>query len=902
MRVLPALFSACSLLAPLLAQQVAHEKYQLPNGMTVILREDHRLPTAVVNLWFSVGAKDEPHGRSGFAHLFEHLMFMGTERVPGNNFDVLMEQGGGRNNASTTEDRTNYFSEGPAALLPTLLWLDADRLEDMGRTMTQEKLDRQREIVRNEIRQNVENAPYGRAHELVYRLLYPAEHPYHEGVYGTHRDLEAATVADVKEFFATYYVPNNASLVVAGDFDPVVVKPLIADLFGTLPRGAEVARRSPPPPRLAGVVRRTLTDKVQLPLVRMVWHSPVAHAEGDAELQLLAGVLAGGKSSRLYQRLVVTESLASDVSAYQDSLRLGSMFVLDVTCAPGADLDAVERAVAAELQRLAAEGPTAAELGRQQVAFELRQLNRLQSLAAVADQLNAYQFAFGEPDSFARDLARYRAVTSAGVQRWAAQTLDLGHRLVLRVLPEQPARAASPRDRRPEASAERPFAMPAPQSFTLSNGVPVHLWARPELPLVAVQVQFQPAAVLTEPARAGLPALMARMLQEGAGTRDGRDFAEAMQNLGASWSTSADHEVGTASLTVLARNFDPALALLADAVRRPRFAAEDFARVHRQWLDGLRQQDDAPSFVATRVGQRLLFGADHPYGWPVGGTMATVGPLTLADVQGQHQRLFAAEHAVVLLAGDLSEATARAALERAFGDWRGGPRVIDTAAELPPAPANGLRVVLVDRPDAVQTVVRLFAPAPAYGRAPRVALQALNTLLGGSFTSRLNQNLREDHGYTYGAGSGWSLAPACGHFWAGADVQAEVTGPALRELFVELRRLAGERGDATPDEVTKAVQTVRTDFVQAQEGLHGVLSAAGELLLNGRPFRALGEDLGELPGITAERLNGLAPQVLPLERAVLVLVGDRARILPQIEGLGLPAAVEVDGFGTPLRR
>ncbi|MBL8724764.1 MAG: insulinase family protein [Planctomycetes bacterium] len=902
MRVLPALLSACSLWVPVSAQHVAHEKYQLPNGMTVILREDHRLPTAVVNLWFSVGAKDEPPGRSGFAHLFEHLMFMGTERVPGNHFDVLMEQGGGRNNASTTEDRTNYFSEGPAALLPTLLWLEADRLEDMGRTMTQEKLDRQREIVRNELRQNVENAPYGRAHELVYRLLYPADHPYHEGVYGTHRDLEAATVADVKEFFATYYVPNNASLVVAGDFDPAVVKPLIAELFGTLPRGADVARRSPPPPRLSGVVRRTLTDKVQLPLVRMVWHSPVAHAEGDAELQLLAGLLAGGKSSRLYQRLVVAEQLASDVSAYQDSLRLGSMFVLDATCAPGADLDAVERAIEAELQRLATEGPTAAELGRQQVAVELRQLNRLQSLAAVADQLNAYQFAFGEPDSFARDLARYRVVTPAAVQRWTTQSLGLGQRLVLRVLPEQPARGASARDRRPDASAERTFAPPAPQTFTLGNGIPVHLWARPELPLVAVQVQFQPGAVLTEPARAGLPALTARMLQEGAGTRDGREFAEAMQDLGASWSTSADHEVGTASLTVLARNFDPALDLLAAAVRRPRFAAEDFARVHRQWLDGLRQQDDAPSFVATRVGLRLLFGSEHPHGWPVGGTVATVAPLTLANVQAEHARRFAPEHAVVMLAGDLTEAAARAALERAFGDWRGGARVAGPVAELPPAPAQGLRVVFVDRPEAVQTVVRLFAPALPYGRAPRVALQALNTLLGGSFTSRLNQNLREDHGYTYGAGSGWSLAPACGHFWAGADVQAEVTGPALRELFVELRRLAGERGDATADEVAKAVQTVRADFVQSQAGLHGLLSAAGELMLNGRPFQALGADLVELSGLTAERLNTLAPQALPLDRAVLVLVGDRARVLPQLEGLGLPPVVEVDNLGAVVRR
>src|SRR5262245_8057779 len=285
------------------AQHPAYEKYRLDNGMTVILHVDHRLPIVTINTWYRVGSKDEPRGRSGFAHLFEHLMFMGTQRVPGNDFDVLMENGGGSNNASTSEDRTNYFSQGPASLLPTLLWLDADRLEDLGRTMTQEKLDRQRDIVRNEIRQNVENTPYGRAGELVFRIMFPVGHPYHEAVYGTHQDLEAATIADVKDFFATFYVANNATLVVAGDFDRAQIKPLIAQLFGTLPRGGEVTRRPVPDVGLDRVVRTTVLDRVQLPLVKLTWHSPVAYADGDAELHLLAAILSRGKTSRLYKRL-----------------------------------------------------------------------------------------------------------------------------------------------------------------------------------------------------------------------------------------------------------------------------------------------------------------------------------------------------------------------------------------------------------------------------------------------------------------------------------------------------------------------------------------------------------------------------------------------------------------------
>src|SRR5262245_26866177 len=496
------------------AQSFAYEKYVLDNGMTVILHEDHALPTVTINTWFRVGSKDELPGRSGFAHLFEHLMFMGTERVPDNQFDVLMEQGGGRNNASTSEDRTNYFSSGPPGRLPLLLWLDADRLEDVGRTMTQQKLDRQRDIVRNEIRQSVENTPYGRAEERVYRLLFPVGHPYHEAVYGTHEDLEAATVDNVKDFFATYYVPSNASLVVAGDFEPARIKPLIAQLFGTLPRGAKVARRPVPEIKLPGVVRATMLDKVQLPAVRMVWPSPAAYAEGDAEMALLGAVLSQGKSSRLYKRMVFDERIATNVAAFQDSLALGSMFTIDVTAAPGADLDRIERTVDEELRAVRERGITGDELAQQQTSLELGRLSRLQNLGAVADQLNAYEFAFGEPDSFARDLDRFRRATPAGLQR-AASALDPDHRVIVRVLPEQPTREPSGRDARPEPAPAGTFTAPVPVTFALGNGMAVQLFSKRELPLVSMQVLFRTGAVITAPPTAGLVQLTAEMLTEG---------------------------------------------------------------------------------------------------------------------------------------------------------------------------------------------------------------------------------------------------------------------------------------------------------------------------------------------------------------------------------------------------
>lgn len=879
------------------AQDIAYEKYTLDNGLTVILREDHSLPVGAVNLWYRVGARNEPPGRSGFAHLYEHLMFMGTERVPGNQFDVLMEAGGGSNNASTSLDRTNYFSSGPASLLPTLLWLEADRLEDLARTMDQAKLDRQRDVVRNEIRQNVENAPYGRAEEAVYRLMYPKDHPYHEAVYGTHADLEAATVFDVKDFFATYYVPANASLVVAGDFESEKIKPLIASLFGDLPSGAAPASKPVDPPRLDRVIRTTMTDKVQLPMVKVVWHSPAWYADGDAEMDLIGALLADGKNSRLYKRLVIDEQIAVDVSARQDSAVLGSLFVVDVLAVPGADLNRVERAVDEELARLADEGMSAAELEQRKNTIELAKLASLQSIEAVADKLNEYEYIWGEPNSFKRDLDRYRNASPARVQWWAKRVLDPKARAIIRVLPEEPARETSARDHRPADFPPSGFDPTPPRQFSLSSGIPVMLWTKPDLPLVAVSAVFAPGGPVDDPARPGLAGLAAQMTEEGAGNLDALQFAAALQSLGAVYNAGADRESVWAGITVLKRNFDKAAGLMADALRRPRMTAEDWERVKRIRIDELRQSLEQPTVVATNVGLRALFGSSSPYGWPLAGTVRSVSDLTLEQVRAAHQRLFQPGSMTILVAGDLTPNEARSVLERAFGDWSGGgaarrqPSTIAAAAE-------EFRVLIVDRPAAVQTVIRFVAPAPRFADERRVPLRLINTLLGGSFTSRLNQNLREDKGFTYGARSLVALEPSTGYFVATSSVKADTTGAALREFLHEFERL--KNGDISPEEVVKARETLRTDLVQTFQSLGGLLNAAGQLVVNGAPFSTLKEDVERMGRATAEELNAAARAAVPLERGVLVLVGDKSLILEQIKDLDLPAPIEVTPEGEPV--
>jgi predicted Zn-dependent peptidase len=893
-RTLSAFLLAGSILTSAGAQEVKYQKYALPNGMTVILHEDHALPVATVNIWYRVGAQDEPPGRSGFAHLFEHLMFMGTRRVPGNQFDILMETGGGANNASTDLHRTNYFSWGPSSLLPTLLWLDADRLEDMGLEMNKEKLDKQRDVVRNELRQTVENAPYGKASEAVFKLLYTPDHPYYNGVIGTHEDLEAASVTNVKDFFANFYVPSNASLVVAGDFDPRTIRPLVDKLFGSLAPGQAITRKyarptDPIPGRLDRVKRFTAIDKVELPKVEFSYHSPVAFGEGDAEMQLAAEVLAGGKSSRLYKRLVIDEKLASEVSAAQQGFPLGGLFQVATLANPDADLDKVERIMDEELARFLKDGPTADELERHKAPMELRTLAQLQNVERKADRMNEYEYYWGEPDSFKRDLDRFRAATPEAVKSWAARTITPGARVIVRVLPEQPERGPSARDQRPAPADAGSFALPRPETATLPNGLKVLVFPRHDLPLVAMHLLVQPGGYLDQPATKGLASITAEMMGEGAGNLGALAFEDAVQSLGATFNASASRETLEVSMTVLRRNLDRGAGLFADAVLRPRFDASEWDRVQRLRIDEIKQSLEAPPAIAGLVGDRVFFGEDSPAGWPVQGTERTVGGLTLEGVKAAHARLATPGNSTLLIAGDISPADAKALAERLFAGWK-GPK----SGAVPPQAASpsraGLEVALVDRPGATQTTIRFIAPGVPYRDATRVNRRLVNTILGGSFTSRLNQNLREDHGYTYGARSGQAMGVYHGSVTAAASVKAENTGAALQEFFKEFDRLA--KGDISDAEAAKARETARNEMVRGFAGLSGLLNAASTQIENHLPLETITRDMDAMGLAGAKDLNALARDATPFEKGVLVLVGDKATILAQIKDLNLPPVTE----------
>jgi predicted Zn-dependent peptidase len=419
-------------------------KTTLPNGLTVILSEDHSVPQTVVNITYGVGSRMERTGRTGFAHLFEHLMFMGTRRAPHGTFDTWMEGAGGFNNAWTAEDRTDYFDVAPSTALPLLLWLEADRIRDLGQLIDKDKLDLQRDVVRNERRQSIENRPYGVEELVLPELLWPDTHPYHHSVIGSHEDLEAATVDDVKDFFKTWYDPANASLVVAGDFDPKATADLIQTYFSGVPTVAKPADPGAPgfsdqTTTLKGVVRKTVPDQVELTKITLAWQGPHMFAPGDAELDLLASVLTNGKASRLYKSLVYDQKIAQEVEAHQDSHALGSPFYVSALVRPGVDPARVEKALLSEIAKVRDHLVTAEELDRARNAYEMAFVDGLQGIERRASLLNAYQAALGDPGSVQRDLDRYRKATAADLQMYAKKVLLPDAMVVLTIVPKDAA-------------------------------------------------------------------------------------------------------------------------------------------------------------------------------------------------------------------------------------------------------------------------------------------------------------------------------------------------------------------------------------------------------------------------------------------------------------------------------
>ncbi len=885
--------------------EIKLEKYTLSNGLQVIFHEDHKLPAVNVNLWYHVGAKNEKPGRTGFAHLFEHMMFQGSKNVTGEYLSLAERAGAnlttGGVNGTTNNDRTNYFETVPSESLEYALWLESDRMAFLLDALTIEKLDNQRDVVKNEKRQG-ENQPYGRAFSIVFENLFPEGHPYAHSVIGSMEDLSAASLDDVKEFFRTYYTPNNATLAIVGDFEPTKAKALIEKYFGPIPAGPALERPDVFPASLDFEKRIAVRDRVPAPRVYMVYPSPAYFQKDEAEIDVLSNILAGGKTSRLYKTLVRDKQIATDVNAFNFGLESAGAFFVIATAAPGHTNAELEAAVGEEIRKIASQGPTAEEVDSAKAKIELGFVSGLQRIGGFggkADVINQYNTYLGSPDKLGDDVARYRNVSQAGVRAAAETYLNTTKRLVVSYEPETSGRPSAQefdRTKVPEFGSRASFTPPAPKTKTLANGLTVVVVERRDIPTVSVELVSRTGAAFDPAGKPGTAWMTANMLDEGTTSRTAEQISAELDRLGSALGTGSGSEQTTISAESLSRNLKPTMAILADVALRPSFPADELERQRTLRLEGIKQEQQNPAATAGQLFPKILYGAEHPYGHPSAGTTASITALTPADLKAFHSANYKAGSSALIFVGDVTLDQAAALAEEQFGSWEKGsaPKATVPSAA---APAGNV-VYLVDRQDAPQSQIRIGA----FG-IPRTAedyykIDLMNSVLGGAFSSRLNLNLREDKGYSYGAFNSFVFRSQGGYWVSAAGVKSEVTKESLTEFVKELRGIAGER-PVTAQELADAKANLIRGYAQRFEANAQVADELATLFLYGLPFETLARYATTIDAITADQVMAVARKYIDAKKTVILVVGDRAKIEAPVRSLNLGEIVVLDADGKP---
>ncbi len=914
--------------------EMAYTRFTLPNGLRVVFHEDHSTPVVAVNVWYHVGSMNEVPGRTGFAHLFEHLMLQGFEGYP---YDLLatMDELGAVRNATTQTDRTNYFELVPSNFLETALFIEAGRMGRLLPALTQQRLDNQRDVVKNERRQRIDNQPYARAHPKLLSLLYPREHPYSWPVVGSMDDLTAASLDDVAAFFRTYYGPNNASLVLAGDFEPAKARALVERYFGPLPAGPAVQRPRPAPARLDREIREELADDVSLPLMHVVWPSTPRFSKDEPAVDMLARILGRGKSSRLYRSLQMERQIVFNVMASNNSSEAAGVFMVMAGPKSTQTVDEIQRLIDEEITRLRTTPVAAEEIERAYAEIESEFLRDLQTVLGKAERLNSYTIFLDDPGYASKDLARYRAVTAADVQR-AALTYLTGQRILLTVVPRRaPAgdttaarTPAAPRAGAPPAAARGPNRPPRPagpsapakavdlsllpqggpnpalvlptvQRRRLANGLEVLVVEHHEQPVVTMNLVVKSGGAADPAGKAGLAALTAEMLDEGTTSRSAAAIADRVASIGASLSATAGWDSATVGLQTLTRHLDTALEVYADVIAKPAFPEQEFVRLRDNRLVELKLGRTSPDMVANAVVQRVLYG-EHTYGRALEGNEASTTSITRQDVQTFYDGHVRPNNAALIVVGDVRAADIVAKLEKAFASWRPGTIPARPVSAPPPARDRGA-IYVVDRPGSVQSIVQVAQVGVPRNTPDFFPLEVMNRILGGTVSGRLYLNLRQDKGYTYGVRSTFDYRRDAGPFVAGAAVQ----GFSTRESVVEfLKEIDGIRGGKpiSAAEIERARQAVIRGFPRGFETPEQIAAGLEAVVTYGLPDTYFDTYVQKIASVTLDDVTRVAKQYLQPDRMAIVIVGDRASIeqpLRAVEGYGANLTF-VDAEGRPV--
>jgi predicted Zn-dependent peptidase len=923
------LFSAASVAATV---DIPYQEFTLPNGLRVIVHEDHKAPIVAVNLWYNVGSKDEKPGKTGFAHLYEHLMFEGSENHKSKFFDPFEKVGATDQNGTTNTDRTNFFENVPTTALDMALWMESDRMGHLLGGVDQATVDQQRGVVENEKRQD-ENQPYGSVDDALQAIMYPAAHPYHHTTIGSKTDLDAASLEDVKTWFRTWYGPNNTVLVLAGDIDLATAKAKVARYFGDIPATPTNPRPKPWVAAREKSSRSTMVDHVAQARIYRVWNVPEFGNPDLDRLKLFAQVLGGSKSSRLDTRLVHHDKLADHVTASLSPSELGSQFYITADVKKDVDPAKVEAIINEELQKLIKEGPSAAEVARARTVFKSRFIHgveRIGGFGGKADALAECAVFTGDPSCFRKSLATFESATPSQLKavggRWLAKgdhTLVVVPGPALKAVPDD-STAKEPyatKDRKVPAidpkftvmksDVDRGKGVPVPTEFpdlkfpalqraTLSNGMKIVLAERHEIPVVQMSMDFKGGYAADKGHKLGTSSFTMGMLDEGAGNYDALALGDREEALGANIGAGADLDGDSVSLSALKENLDSSMALYADVVRRPTFDPKEIDRVRKSWLAGIAQEKTQPTAIALRLLPPLMYGAGHPYAIPLTGTGTeeSIQSLTREDLLAFDRQWLRPDNATLVIVGDTTLKEITPLLEKHFGDWKAPAEPLSKVTILPaPLPATQ-RVFLVDQPGAIQATILVGQVVRSSVGLSFWDLQLANGALGGQFSARLNMNLREGKHWAYGAYSFTQGAVGQQPWIAFAPVQIDKTAESLVEMQREISEFVG-KAPITQEELDKIKATNVRSLPGSYETGGAVMGQISGMITYQRPDDYVQNKKRIIEGVSLEAARAASHDIVP-NSLTWVVVGDLSKIEAPIRALKIGEVSVVDTDGKPV--
>jgi predicted Zn-dependent peptidase len=896
--------------ADLVAQvDIPWSRFTLDNGLTVLVHEDRKAPVVAVSIWYNVGSKDEPAGSTGFAHLFEHLMFGGSENSPTSHIQAMRGAGATSLNGTTWFDRTNYFQTVPTPALEQTLFLESDRMGYLLGQVGQEVLDLQRGVVQNEKRQG-DNQPYGLVEYAQLEALFPEGHPYRHSTIGSMADLDAASLETVRNWFRDNYGPNNAVLVLSGDIDAATARTLTERYFGAIPRGPVNTPAEADVPTLDAPLRETMHDRVANVRLMRSWAVPGLLDPESVPLSVGASILGGLASSRLDNELVRGDQSAVSVSTSMMPFHRVGMFEITVNVKPGQDPAAVEARLDQILNDLIANGPTEEEVSRVATNYASRTIQSLEQVNGKASVLAEGQLYAGDPDHYKRELEAYASVTPAQVraalQKWLtrpAYTLivEPGEREAYEEAAASPSGAAPveaapiqrvARDPMPTIGAVADLDFPTIERARLSNGVEVVYAQSDTVPVTRVAVEFDAGFAADRTDRLGAHSLMLNLMEEGTTTRNANQLAEEEEALGASINVGASMDRSSASLTTVTTNLRPSLALLADVVRNPAFAPAEIERVRAQRLSTIANERTSPGAIAARALPPLLYGPESPYGRPLSGNgdEASIGTLTRDDILAEHRTWIRPDNATVFVVSDLPLSEVTAELNRAFGDWAAPSAPRGTKTFGPAIPAGQSRIVLIDRPQSPQSLIYGGVLLPMSGTDDLLTLNTANTVLGTDFLSRINADLRETKGWSYGVRGMVNQLEHQTPYFISAPVQANRTGESIAALLEQYNAFLTDRG-VTPEELERTVNGNTRSLAGGFETSFQLLNALRGNALYQRPDDYYETVASRTRALTAADLDSAARAAINPGGIVWVVVGDADVVRPQLDALGLPVEV-----------